>query len=520
MIPNVSEALQWLEKHKTVLKGILRGVERETLRITPEGGLSNALFPPAVGSALTHRWITTDFAESMFEFVTPVNTSIDQTLDFLHDLHRYALKKVDDELFWPLSMPCSVATEDEIMLAKYGSSNQGKVKEVYREGLKLRYGAMMQIISGVHYNFSLPLEFWRLRYGVEDEISGKDKISAGYFNLIRNYFRFGWLIPFLFGASPSICPAFIKDKEKLAQFKRLAKGDCYLPYATSLRIGDLGYTSDAQKNLKITFNDVPTYVETIKNATQTRSEYYHQLGVVKDGKYQQLNDNILQIENEFYAYIRPKRVVEEGDGTMMNALLKRGVQYIEVRALDVNPFSPVGITKEQMHFLDLFLVWCALVESPEMKHEELHCALSNWHLVVNEGRKPNLELTFGCNESRSSLAAAGKTLFNDLLRVADVLDSENTDCAYRASAEKLMHCFDDPEQTLSGRIAKETQEMGMSEYAMSLAKQYKQLLTAEPLRILTEEDFANEQARSLQKQQQTEQQDTMSFEQYIKKNIN
>lgn len=520
VIPDVSKALSWLEQHKDVIKNIGRGVERETLRVTQIGKLVQDAYPKTIGSPLTHAWVTTDFAEAMFEFVTPVSTSIDDTYSFLVDLHHHTLKHVPNEYFWPISIPCSVAEENEIILAKYGSSNVAQMKEVYRKGLKTRYGATMQIISGVHYNFSFPIAFWQRRYGIKDEISGREQISEGYFNIIRNYFRFGWIIPFLFGASPSVCSKYVKNRQKFDEFECTTKGDCYLPYATSLRIGDLGYTSDAQKNLKVTFNDVPTYVETIKNAEHTRSEQYHQLGIFdENGQRQQLNDNILQIESEFYAYIRPKRVVQD-DETMMDALLDRGVQYIEVRALDVNPLSPVGITTEQMRFLDLFLIWCSLVESPEMTFDELHCALSNWKAVINEGRKPGLMLKQGCSDKHISLSEMGKGLFADLKRIADMLDSDNVQQDYRNVLEKWGVCFDDPTRTLSGQIIDELKTKGMGAYSMELAQKYRENLSHEKPRVVTDEMFASEGLRSLAKLHKIEQSDSLSFEDYLANVVN
>lgn len=312
MIPDVSKALSWLEAHPHVLNGIKRGIERETLRVTPQGHLATTPHPASLGSALSHRWITTDFAEALLEFITPVDDSVDHTLAFLRDIHRHVSRELGSELMWPLSMPCFINSEDTIELAQYGSSNVGRFKTLYREGLKNRYGALMQTISGVHYNFSLPLEFWQAREGVTDEQSGKDKISEGYFRLIRNYYRFGWTIPFLFGASPAICSSFIKGRETQLPFEKLKSGACYLPYATSLRMSDLGYTNTAQSNLGITFNDLDTYVKGIKNAISTPAPQFEALNEKKDGGHQQINSNVLQIENEFYAPIRPKRVTKGG----------------------------------------------------------------------------------------------------------------------------------------------------------------------------------------------------------------
>lgn len=515
LIPNMSEALSWLEKHHTILHGIVRGIERETLRIDTHGNLVNTPFPSSIGSSLTHPWITTDFAESMLEFITPANASIDYTLTFLSDLHRYASGQIGDELMWPLSMPCFVNHEQDIQLAQYGTSNEGRLKTVYRQGLKNRYGAMMQTISGVHYNFSLPLAFWQARDGIRNAEEGKDVISEGYFRLIRNYYRFGWVIPYLFGASPSMCSCFIKNPEKLQSFLELTENTGYLPYATSLRLSDLGYTNDAQRSLGITFNRLDTYVEGIKRATKTKSETFSQLGIKQKGIYQQLNDNILQIENEFYAPIRPKRVAHANE-TPTDALLRGGIEYIEVRALDVNPFSPIGITEEQVRFIDLFLIWCTLAQAPEMSAPELECLKRNWNRVVMEGRKPNQVIGFGCDSHFEPLSKVGHALFKDLLRVADVLDRNNHNHAYREVCLRLDTLFDHPELTLSGKMLKAIKELGTEGFGLSLAKQYKQQLLAEPLQLLTTTDFNKQRIRSLNKLEMIESQNNMDFDEFLK----
>ena len=270
MIPDVSQALAWLEKHPQALKGIQRGLERETLRVNADGTLATTGHPEALGSALTHKWITTDFAEALLEFITPVDGDIEHMLTFMRDLHRYTARNMGDERMWPLSMPCYIAEGQDIELAQYGTSNTGRFKTLYREGLKNRYGALMQTISGVHYNFSLPMAFWQAKCGDISGADAKEKISAGYFRVIRNYYRFGWVIPYLFGASPAICSSFLQGKPTSLPFEKTECGMYYLPYATSLRLSDLGYTNKSQSNLGITFNDLYEYVAGLKQAIRHR----------------------------------------------------------------------------------------------------------------------------------------------------------------------------------------------------------------------------------------------------------
>lgn len=516
MIPDVSQALSWLEAHPDALNGIGRGIERETLRVRPDGYLATTAHPASLGAALTHKWITTDFAEALLEFITPVDRDIDRLLAFLRDIHRHAARELGEERMWPMSMPCRVDRDQDIELAQYGSSNIGQMKTLYRQGLKNRYGALMQIISGVHYNFSLPLSFWQSWAGVEDAESGKEAISAGYLRLIRNYYRFGWVIPYLFGASPAICSSFLQGKESKLPFQRSDKGMLSLPYATSLRLSDLGYTNKSQSSLEIAFNNLPDYISGLKAAIKTPSEEFAAMGVKdKNGDWLQLNTNVLQIENELYAPIRPKRVTRSGEAPS-DALQRGGIEYIEVRSLDINPFSPIGVDADQVRFLDLFLIWCALADAPEMDSAELACTRKNWNRVILEGRKPGQTIGIGCGEAEHPLVDVGKALFNDLLRVAKTLDSQGGDCQYQEVCERLAASFDDPDLTYSARFLRTLQENGIEKTGMALAEQYRAQLCDESLQVLTEQRFHDEAQRSQQSQREIEEGDTLSLEAFLK----
>jgi len=507
LIPDVSQALSWLEKNPQALKGIQRGLERETLRVNADGTLATTGHPHALGSALTHKWITTDFAEALLEFITPVDGDIQHMLTIMRDIHRFTAREIGDERMWPLSMPCYIENGQEIELAQYGSSNIGRLKKLYREGLKNRYGALMQTISGVHYNFSLPMAFWQAKSGSTD----KEAVSEGYFRLIRNYYRFGWVIPYLFGASPAICSSFLQGKETSLPFEKMHNGMLYLPYATSLRLSDLGYTNKSQNSLNITFNNLHDYVVALKRAIKTPSEEYAKIGLQKKGKYLQINTNILQIENELYAPIRPKRVTRSGE-TPSDALLRGGIEYIEVRSLDINPFTAIGVDEQQVRFLDLFMVWCVLADAPEMSSDELLCTRTNWNRVILEGRKPGLTLGIGCETAQYPLADVGRDLFNDLKRVAQTLDGVYGGNEYEAVCDQLVASFDDPELTFSARILRSMIDEGMGGTGKALSEQYRSQLREEPLEILHEEDFIAECHASQARQAEIEAGDNESFE--------
>lgn len=201
-------------KDKSILRQSLIGLEKETLRVSHEGGLAQTPHPSGLGSALTHPYITTDYSEALLEMVTPPANDIKSVLNFLHDTQQFIYNQLDDELLWATSMPCVVAGETSIPLAQYGSSNAAQMKTVYRRGLGLRYGRVMQVIAGVHFNFSFSEKFWSAFFDLcNNNGDTQNSISDAYFSLLRNLQRFGWLIPYLFGASPAVCKSFLHGKK-------------------------------------------------------------------------------------------------------------------------------------------------------------------------------------------------------------------------------------------------------------------------------------------------------------------
>ncbi len=349
--------------HLPLLNQCLHGIERECLRVDAHGHLAMTPHPIALGSALTHPQITTDYSEALLEFITGTDQDPRNTLAELEAIHRFTYAKLGDEYLWSPSMPCPLPSEADIPIAEYGSSNIGRLKHVYRQGLALRYGKTMQCIAGIHYNFSLPEALWPVLQADDgDTRSERDYRSARYIGLIRNFRRYSWLLMYLFGASPALDAGFLRGRPH--QLEALDADTLYLPYATSLRMSDLGYQNNAQAGLTPCYDDLSSYTESLYRAVSTPYAPYEAMGI-KDaaGNWQQLNTNVLQIENEYYSNIRPKRVTATGERPLQ-ALRARGIQYIEVRCLDINPFLPLGIDLNEARFLDAFLLFCALADSP------------------------------------------------------------------------------------------------------------------------------------------------------------
>ncbi|MCZ7598428.1 MAG: glutamate--cysteine ligase [Gammaproteobacteria bacterium] len=339
------------------LAAIRRGIEKESLRVGPDGVIASTPHPAALGSALSHDWITTDYSEALLEFITPVYRDIEEMLEFLTDLHVFTYANIGEEILWTNSMPCILHGDESIPIADYGTSNIGRMKHVYRRGLAVRYGRLMQTIAGIHYNFSLSDEFFAAWLGVDS----KEARSAQYFNPVRNFHRHCWLVLYLFGSAPAVCRTFVAGREHtLTPF---GKNSFYLPHGTTLRMSRLGYQNSAQADIHVSTNSLDEYVRTLRAATEQNYPPYERLGVVVGGEYQQLNSNLLQIENEFYTVIRPKRTIRPLEKPT-TALNERGVEYIEVRSIDLNPFEPIGIDAASIRFMDAFLLYCMLEDSP------------------------------------------------------------------------------------------------------------------------------------------------------------
>jgi glutamate--cysteine ligase len=504
----------------SAIAGIGRGIEREALRILPEGKLSEKAHYTELGAALTHGQITTDYSETLLEFITPVSHSAEQTIAQLQDIQKFTYANIKSELLWPMSMPCFVNDEAQIPLAQYGSSNIGRMKTVYRQGLKNRYGSMMQVIAGIHFNFSFSTKFWQVQQALhQDDSPLEDFISERYFSILRNYKRYCWLIPYLYGSSPALCHSFLQGDDHNIPFKKLPNGALYLEYATSLRMSDLGYTSSEQSSLRICYNNLDDYVDGVQKAISLKSKKFADIGVKVNGQYQQLNTNVLQIENELYAPIRPKQVIKSGEKPSQ-ALRERGVEYIEVRALDVNPFVDTGISLEQIHFLDTFLTYCAFVDNKELDCDAQQHHENNMTEVVMRGRDPELLLCDVVSKgqvNKKSISQWGNELFDDMGKVASLLDSAyKTEC-YTKSVERERAKINDSRLTPSAQLLTIMLEgrQSISTYSLNKAVQYRQQASVRDYQFYSEQFFIDEALKSHQEQAHIEANDKLSFDDFL-----
>lgn len=501
-------------RERGVLQGGLKGVEKESLRVTPDGQLSQASHPAALGSTLTHEYITTDYSEALIELVTPAFKESWELLQFLCDLHQFVYRHLGDELLWATSMPCHLEGDASIPVARFGRSNVGRMKEVYRIGLGHRYGRMMQAISGVHYNYSFPAHFWpALAEALQERSPNQEFISAQYFNLLRNYRRYGWLVLYLFGNSPALCSSFVNGREHGLQ--EFAPGTLYAPHATSLRMSDLGYRNKSQAGVQISVNSLAEYVRDLTAAVSTPHPEYQKIGVKVDGEYRQLNANLLQIENEYYSYIRPKRVIRPGEHPSA-ALRRGGVEYVEFRALDVSAFDPVGVNQNKLRFLEAFAALCVLKESaPIAAHEEAGLD-ANHAATARRGREPGLQLNR--NGRAIELRQWALELIDSMRGVCEMLDQGDSQRPYAAALELQESKVNDPARTPSARSLEELRSTGESfgQMALRMSKVHRNyFLDLYPPNEQRLGDFAAQAAASLEQQAAIERSDAMTFDQYL-----
>ncbi len=493
------------------LKGLRRGIEKESLRVRPDGALALTPHPKALGSALKHPHITTDFSESLIELITGVHTGVDACLEELERIHQFVYRHIGDEVLWGSSMPCSLPDENAIPIARYGVSNVGRAKTVYRMGLSHRYGRRMQMIAGLHYNFSLPESAWPLA-GLGDQ-------DEAYFALIRNFRRHAWLLLYLFGASPAVCASFVAGRKH--ELRELAPGTFFMPHATSLRMGRLGYLSEAQDSVAVSYNGLESYAACLDGVLTRPYPPYEAIGIRDDaGEYRQLSTSLLQIENEFYSTIRPKRVIHPGERAL-HALRERGVEYVEVRAMDLDPFSPIGITAATIRFLDIFLLHCLLTESPPDTPQELEHIGRNKQRASQRGREPGLRLDRG--SQTVELREWGARVLGECEPIAKALDDAHGGGAYRDALAAAVSAVDDPAPVPSARILSEMQQSYASSYSrfgLARSLEHAKTLRSEPLPAEVEARFARLAEESIEKQKEIEAADTMPFEawrqQYLK----
>ncbi len=519
----LSDALQALGNHcqqdPSAALTFHRGVEREALRVSrTEGRISHAPHPKALGSALTHSSITTDYSESLMEFITKVHPSVEGVVKELENVHNLVNHEIykQDECLWPASMPCYLSNNEDVPIADYGESNTGKLKRVYREGLSNRYGRIMQCIAGMHYNFSFDADFWSFleNHKGQSSLNTAQKQafqSESYFALIRNFRRSSWMLSLLFGASPAIDESFLPKKPSI--LSELDKQTWFGPRATSLRMSDLGYQNKAQADLYVCYNEVDTYIKTVKKALQTPYQAYQAIGVKVDGKYRQLNSNLLQIENEYYSDIRPKRVTQPGEHPSA-ALQSRGVEYIEVRIMDLDPTSPIGMKASTLYFIDVFLVYCMLRGDEHLDMNECSQLRKMQQEVASHGR--DLDMNFDFGQGPIKLRTKAEDVLTELAEVANFLSENTGNESYKEAVKIQVNKLKNEDQLPSAQLLELCKtKQGFQNAMLSVSKEQQAEWMSRPLPSEVITEFTAKAKASLLEQAEIEAADTVDFDTFL-----
>ncbi len=486
------------------------GIEKESLRII-HSQITQSTHPKKMGSALCNSYITTDFSESQLELITPPLSDKKSGLEFLDHIHHFVSHNINKEILWPFSMPPTINSDQDLPIADYGISNLGLFKQLYRKGLSHRYGRSMQAISGVHYNYSLPDSIWHSSFFENHQLDSRAIRSDSYFRMLRNIYRMNWLVLYLFGASPILSKDFLTKNPE--SFQKLDNQTYYLPYATSLRMSDIGYQNLLRAALYVSSDSLNDYISDLQMATNTLSESFQNIDTQHNTDQLQINANLLQIEDEYYAVARPKSNIISSQ-RLTSKLKKRGVDFIELRSLDLNPFSRIGIDEDTIFFLEVFLIYCFLTTSHLINKDELKTIKDNDLLVAKRGRDPSLLLQK--NQASISLQEWGKQIMDEMTPIAELLDGEET--VYRNVMCKMASKIKDPDQTLSGLLLDKviTEKVDFIDLGNSIGETNKQhYLDLEKTENPNWDLLEKEVIDSMSQQSTLEEEQSESFESFV-----
>lgn len=492
-----------------------KGLEREALRFVKGGRMALSSHPEAYGSALCHSSITTDFSEALLELVTPIFDKSDDLIHFLNNLHYFIHKNLPEgENLWSSSMPCDLV--DDIPIAEYGPSGAGEFRKVYRRGLSYRYGKKMQTIAGLHYNFSPSEDFWTNLAKIKENENDQDFRSKHYFSLLRNFRSYNWFVNYLFGASPAFHESF-SDLVDSELKEKIGHETFCMPEAVSVRMSDAGYTTSRQGNLNISVNTLEEYTEGLQKAVTETDQQWAKLPKVDDEGPTQLTDNFLQAEFEYYSTIRPKPNPKNPRRPLV-ALKQDGVEYIEVRTLDINPFEPLGICKAQIDFMEVFLYYLICKESSPETDKSRECSRDNLMRVTVQGRKKDLRLRCPQNDE-FDLHKACTRIFYDLKKVADILDKSRQTKDFSQAIAEIENRLTNSELLPSNRVIKALENESFLGLTEALSEQHQQSFKNFDADTKLQAAFQKASTLSLEKQKEIEREGP-DYPTYLKQFLN
>ncbi|MFK7993710.1 MAG: glutamate--cysteine ligase [Granulosicoccus sp.] len=513
------------------------GLEKECLRVSASGGISQRDHPESLGRALTHPFITTDFSEALLEMVTPPCNSASEAMDFMTAIHQFIVNRLPaGEHIWNTSMPCILRGGQSVRIGEYGTSHSGQMKHAYRRGLGLRYGRRMQAIAGVHFNFSMPDSAWSIRQQLitqNPNMSGYESLwqqlasedqqamrTQGYFQMMQNLLRVGWIVPYLFGASPAICASFLEEGEG-DEFEVWNGSTRYAPYGTSLRMGKIGYRyrEDQPIDLSVRHTSIDAYIDDVIGHVSTEHPAYKALGLFDEaGEMQQLSTSRLQIENEFYSTVRPKQIPRPGE-LPIHALRERGIRYLELRSVDVSLAQPNGLELEQVAMLEMLMMFAWLAPPTKLESAELQACTRNVQTVAHRGREPGLELEGP--DGLIEMRLWGEQILQTLLPIAQWLDLNREEPLYVPALNQQLDKFIDPQLTPSAIMLEGLKKTGsFFEYAQSLSRQHHVDLQQLPVNKPVHDILAEKVTESFAKQAEMEAESDSDFNEFLDNYLN
>lgn len=433
---NMYNDLLHLVKDNNLSRKLLKsgfGLEKENLRVDSKGRLALTKHPKIFSE--DNPYIKRDFSESQVEMVTPICNSINEVYDFMENLHNIVSTSLKDEYLWPQSNPPIIPKDEEIPVAVLKNENEIK----YREGLVAKYGAKRQLVSGVHFNFSFNEELLKEIYKLtECKDSYKNFKNNIYFKVGRNLIKYKWFLIYLTGASPVFHKSYKGTCNK--QSKKLGKDDYYFKGVNSLRNSECGYKN--AEDFYVSYNNVEEYVEDIRKL---------------------IDDNCIQGAREYYSPIRFK-TKEEGD--MLENLLEDGVKYIEIRLIDLDPLCKIGISKDTLNLIFLFVLFTVFTEDQEytVKLHDEYVENDNNAIENHEYHLINL------NGEKVGLRQQGLKVLNEIENIANTLfpDNEELKKVINISRDR----FNNYKDTIASQLINGMKESNYIDYFMKLSKEY------------------------------------------------
>lgn len=415
------------------------GLEKENVRVTESGNLALTPHPKAFGDREKNAYIKTDFSESQLEMVTPVCNTLEEVYSFICNLNKVVSLEImkNGEFLWPQSNPPILPREEEIPIAKLSNRED----ELYRENLSYKYGKKKQVISGIHYNFSFKEEFIKLLYKelkVEKDFREfKDDI---YLRMARNFQKYHWLLIYLTGASPVFHESYIEEIKE--EGEKLGEDSYYIKDDTSLRNSSYGYKN--KKDYYVSYNSIEEYASDIKN-------------LVKDKEIQSIKE-----------YYNPIRLKSLGSEDMLESLLHKGIDYLEVRLLDLDPLSIQGVSKETLYLVHLFMIYTLLKENKEITYKDQEEFFKNHDMVALKGR--NEEVVIHENGVPVLLKDKGREILSEMDEIVEILFSNNEE--FKNVIKRALEKINNPHDTISEKLIKDIKEEGYINFHMRLAKEY------------------------------------------------